>query len=352
MPVRDGGRYLRAALDSVLGQTFDDFELLVVDDGSLDDTADILASVRDPRLRLLRNAESQGVTRSLNIGLQAARGTYVARMDADDLCAPDRLARQVAFLDAHPDHVLLGSSLLSIDAQGRVLRRRIKPMNDMRLRWAMLFRTVIHHPTAMFRRVMPDGAPAKYDESCAAAQDYELWLRLLQQGKGAILAEPLLSYREHPESVSAKKLALQKATIQRCSAAFIRSVVAPELADDELRALQEVYQSHLPAPPQAIAPAARALTRLRRAFEARFAPSRADRLWIGRYAAELTLEAFLRNARTPAGPLVLAAGLGRLPALGARLAELAALHARERLHGRRPAALLRRAEPQAAGAWR
>src|SRR5258705_775698 len=107
LPVWNGERHLAAAIESVLGQSFTDFELLIVDDGSTDGSAALIRRYGDERIRLFENEKNLGVTRSLNLGLAQARGRYVARMDADDLSAPERLARQVAFLDSHPEVALV-----------------------------------------------------------------------------------------------------------------------------------------------------------------------------------------------------------------------------------------------------
>ena len=125
MPVYDGMPYLPLALDSILRQTFRDFEFIVIDDGSTDATADILAvcAARDPRLRVLTLPQSRGIVAALNSGLGAARGEFIARMDADDIALPERLEQQVGFLDAHPDHVLVGSSSSFIDSVGKVTFR-------------------------------------------------------------------------------------------------------------------------------------------------------------------------------------------------------------------------------------
>ncbi len=118
MVVHNGERFLQVALDSILGQTFEDFEFIVIDDASTDASPPLLDACADPRIVRHRNAEKNGLTRSLNVGLRLARGQYVARMDADDIAHHDRLALQVDFLNRHSDHVLVGSSYRLIDEHG------------------------------------------------------------------------------------------------------------------------------------------------------------------------------------------------------------------------------------------
>ncbi|MEM9147892.1 MAG: glycosyltransferase family A protein [Pseudomonadota bacterium] len=205
MAVYNGERYLTSALSSLLAQTFRDFDVLVIDDGSTDRSAEIVERASDARIRQIRNERNQGLTRSLNIGLRAAKGRYIARMDADDVSHPERLARQVAFLNAHPDHVLVGSSIRRIDGAGAVLETVRKPMADLELRWVSMLRTALDHSSVTFRRLAPGGDPYLYDERFVTAQDAEMWPRLLRDGKGAVLAEPLIDYRVHETSVTARR---------------------------------------------------------------------------------------------------------------------------------------------------
>ncbi len=120
LPVYNGARFLRQAIDSVLSQTWKDFELLVVNDGSTDGTAAILESYSDPRIRILSNVQNIGLTLSLNKGLQSARGEYIARIDADDIALPIRLEKQVSYLDQHPEVGLVATGVKVIDERGHV----------------------------------------------------------------------------------------------------------------------------------------------------------------------------------------------------------------------------------------
>ncbi len=224
MAVYNGAPFLSAAIDSVLAQSFRDFELVIVDDASTDDTGEILASYTDPRLVLLRSPSNLGLTRSLNIGLRAARGRYVARMDADDVADPERLRLQTAFLDWNSDHVLVGAGYREIDTQGTPLRTVRKPMDDVELRWVSQVRTALEHSTVTFRRTGPDGAAFFYDERYRTAQDAELWLRLLQHGKGAALDAVLLDYRVHGDRVSVTAAADQRTSmLEACVEHAIRA---------------------------------------------------------------------------------------------------------------------------------
>jgi hypothetical protein len=203
MAVRDGARFLRPALDGLMAQTLADFELIVVDDGSTDASAAIVRSYRDPRIVFIETGRRLGQTRALNRGLALATGTYVARQDADDVSAPERLARQAAFLESHPEVALVGCWYRVIDAEGRTTAERELPCADLDLRWALLFFCPFVHSAVMFRRAVIPDRLGLYDERFAYSQDYELWLRVARGCRVANLPETLVGYRRHDASMTA-----------------------------------------------------------------------------------------------------------------------------------------------------
>ena len=154
LAVHNGEPYLHEAVQSVLDQTFTDFELLVVDDASTDATVEIVESFGDERIRLLRNVEKLGQVPSLNRGLRESRGRYVARLDADDACRPARLARQVEILDAQPRVAVVGTWMDAVDERGRLLGRLQKTLEDYVdfLYHTLIMRVYVSHPSAMYRR--------------------------------------------------------------------------------------------------------------------------------------------------------------------------------------------------------
>jgi glycosyltransferase involved in cell wall biosynthesis len=202
MAVHNGERHLRESIESVFAQTFADFELLVVDDGSTDATPEILSGYADPRLRVVRNELNLGLTRSLNRGLAESRGRYVARQDADDVSAPERLKRQVTFLDANVDVRLLASSHVRIREDGSVIAVRSAPTDATAIRWRLLFLNAFAHSSVMFRRE-DDQALGGFSEEFAFAQDYDLWSRLAFTGAVAALPDPLVRYRAADDSMTA-----------------------------------------------------------------------------------------------------------------------------------------------------
>ena len=209
--VRDGARFLEPALRSVLTQSYRDFELIVIDDGSTDDTSEILERIaaEDPRVRTVHQPHA-GLTRSLNTGLGLARGALVARQDADDISLPHRFADQVRFLQARPEHLVVGTRYETIDETGKVKRRHRPPLLDFRIRLQLLTANALAHSSVMFRRevILELGG---YDESFTTAQDYELWCRVAMRGRLANLRRIGLQRRRHTESISSMHAEAQRA---------------------------------------------------------------------------------------------------------------------------------------------
>lgn len=197
MSVYNGERYLREAIESILNQTFSDFEFMVIDDGSTDKSWPILAEYaeQDSRLVLIRNQENIGLAKSLNKGLALARGKYIARMDADDVSMPQRFEKQVVFLETHSKIGILGTQCWFIDTNGQEQELDEAPTDELQLRWTSLFGNPFRHPTVMIRGDVLRKNGLKYDEAFRVTQDYEFWTRILKYTDGANLSTRLLKYR-------------------------------------------------------------------------------------------------------------------------------------------------------------
>ena len=200
MAVHNGEPYLGEAVDSILGQTFGDFEFLVVDDGSSDGTADILSDFarRDSRIRIVRNSENVGLTKSLNIALSLTDAAFLARMDADDISLPGRLGKQLDYMRSHADCVVVGCRILSIDEDGDPICRERQGTTHDEIEKILFhgFGGAIPHPTAMMRGEVVK-ACGGYREEFPVAQDLDLWLRMAEHGRLANLPDVLLKYRRH-----------------------------------------------------------------------------------------------------------------------------------------------------------
>lgn len=239
MPVHNGEEYLCDAIQSILHQTLVDLELIVIDDGSTDGTSQILHEFgeNDDRVRVF-NSERQGIVRSLNTGLELARADFVARMDADDISLPERLAKQYAFLTENPEVVLVGSAHEIIGASGIATGLKvIGPTTRESFQQARDSCSVIFsHPTVMYRReviLSVGGYPQDYD----AAEDFALWNRLADEHLMLTIPEPLLQYRIHDSSIGTAAMSVQINSSQLISANTARRRAGmSELSADEFAA--------------------------------------------------------------------------------------------------------------------
>ncbi|MDX6513077.1 MAG: hypothetical protein QOE36_2581 [Gaiellaceae bacterium] len=233
LAVYNGLPHVREAIDSVLAQTFRDFELIVVDDASDDGTPDAVSSYDDPRVRLLRNERNLNQVVSLNRGIAEARGEYIARLDHDDLCAPTRLERQVALLDSRPDVGVVGSFVEIADLEGRRVSELSNTVSDFPdfVFTVLTERRLLVHPAATFRRedVLALGG---YDESMRWAEDKDLWARLaLARRHAAVVEEPLVVYRWHEGQQSNTSTSLQREAARRVQTRFCTELVGEEQAE-------------------------------------------------------------------------------------------------------------------------
>ena len=211
LPVYNGERYLRAAVESILHQTFESFELLIVDDGSTDGTEAICRSFTDPRIRVVRHETNAGLVSALNSVIDLIATKYVARMDADDVSLPDRLARQVAFLESRSDIAACGSWAREL-VDGR-LRDIMRLPTGEYLRQTAWRPVPIFHPTACLRtEVLRE---LRYRTDYVHAEDYDLWLRLCRLHRIDNVPKVLLHYRIHQASVSHAYPALQRSSAWR-----------------------------------------------------------------------------------------------------------------------------------------
>lgn len=229
LPVRNGMPYLPIAIESLLAQTFGDFEIIAIDDGSTDGTADYLRGLRDPRLRSI-SPGGAGLAAALNAGLVEARGRFIARQDADDWSMPERFARQAAYLDAHQDITLVATCAGYVDGAGRPVdnawTRTVRSQQDPaqspdRILRLMPLTCCLTHGSVMMRAGALREAGG-YDPAMVPAEDYDLWLRLLPHHKLAKLPDRLYAYRVHDEQSSTARRADQMARAIEAKLRYVR----------------------------------------------------------------------------------------------------------------------------------
>lgn len=199
MPVYNGATYLREAIDSILAQTFVDFEFLIINDGSTDLSETIIASYDDSRIKYLKNDHNRGLVNTLNLGIEAAQGEYIARMDADDISLPARFATQVAFLDQQPNVGACGTGYRYF---GEVNEEKLLPSDPQEAFVLLSSTSCLGHPTSMIRKSVLDHHSIRYESDYEYAEDYAFWIRISQVASLCSLPESLLLYRWHPHNKS------------------------------------------------------------------------------------------------------------------------------------------------------
>ena len=240
MPVYNGSKYLVEAIESILSQTFDDFEFLIIDDGSTDKSLEIIKSYEDPRIKVIQNPQNLGISASLNNGIYSAKGEYIARMDGDDISLPDRFQKQIKFLDSHPEVIIVGSYMNII---GSLFNQKLRyPLSHDDIVNSMLTSNPMGHPSVMFRRleVTQLGGYRSMKEWNNGSEDYDLWLRMVGANyKLANLPECLMDYRIHANSLTQVAFA-NKQLFKGFNNCFY--ITAPDVfgcSSDELRLLRE-----------------------------------------------------------------------------------------------------------------
>jgi glycosyltransferase involved in cell wall biosynthesis len=235
MPVYNGERYLREAIESILEQTFPDFEFLIIDDGSIDGGVDIIRSYGDPRIRLEHNEKNLGLIATLNKGLELARGEYVARMDCDDISLPERLTVQARVMDENKSWGACGAWIRIFDGSGD---GRVQPYSTDpdTLICELLFNPPMAHPSVIFRRERFRALGLHYDESYKNAEDYELWCRASRHMMLSNIPKILLLYRSHPRQVGMKYF-----REQQLAAGRIRTLQLESLG---IRPTEEQFRVH------------------------------------------------------------------------------------------------------------
>jgi len=209
IPVYNRAKYVGEAINSILAQSFTNFELLLIDDGSTDESVEIMKFYTDPRIRLVCNERNLGIPKTRNIGLHLARGDYIAILDSDDIAVSDRLAKQVAFLDRYKDYVSVGSWASVIDEEGRFLKKgKRRFVSSGEVKSHLLFRCWLHHSSIMARTAILRAYG--YREQYVVCSDFELFARLARTYKIGHLPEPLVRHRVHAGCITRNNVQLTK----------------------------------------------------------------------------------------------------------------------------------------------
>ena len=218
MPVHNGSRFVKLAIESIMCQTYRNFELLAIDDGSTDNTWDILKKCKQKypdHIRIYRKPEQTGAFAAVNLLFPIMKGTYIAPMDSDDVSHPQRLEKEVNFLESHPEVILVGANADIIDARGKTTGAKIYPRDHRDIYKAFALINPIIHPSCMIRRSLLPHREYLYHTQFGVNSDYYTFFNLLNYGKFANISETLLSYRIHGGNSSLKNLRERFLTISR-----------------------------------------------------------------------------------------------------------------------------------------
>ncbi|MFA6587804.1 MAG: glycosyltransferase [Patescibacteria group bacterium] len=248
MPIYNGEVHLETAIKSILNQTYPDFELLILDDASTDSSLKIIKSFNDPRIRLIQNEANAGLNKTLNIGLAAAHSVYIARMDQDDISHPERLKKQIAYLEQNPEIGVCGTAVEFLAKTGKKTNL-IFPTGNNLIKWAFCFYNPIAHPTVMMRKKIVEQVNGYSTlEHTHYTEDYDLWYRLLPITKFHNLEEPLLTLRKHESNMTVKNLEKNLQNAGTVNKNFLEYFLNHKIQWDlmnKLNTKNEIYFNHV-----------------------------------------------------------------------------------------------------------
>lgn len=243
MPAFNAELYIEETINSILTQTFHDFEFLIYDDCSSDRTYEIIKSFSDRRIRLFRNEFNIGYVKTLNKLIELASGEYIARQDNDDISLSTRLQEQISFLDENPKVGLCGSN---VEVFGKMNIISSMPLSDEEIRAYMIINNPICHPTVMFRKsIFEEFGISDYDESLCPAEDYNMWFEISKNTRLANLSNVLLKYRWHNENVSQLKKNIQLKMVSRIKAKILFHTLSYEISNEELTLFNSLETSEV-----------------------------------------------------------------------------------------------------------
>lgn len=312
MGVYNGEQFLRPAVESILNQTFADFEFIIVEDGSTDRTWDILReyAAHDRRIVLLRNETNIGHTHSVNTALHLARGEYIARQDADDISLPERLSRQVHYLDTNHHIGILGTFIRSIDEMDAEVCIERLPTTPKCIKWSLFFGNCFAHPSMMMKRTVLE-AVGHYAPDKDPAEDYDLWSRISFKFNTANLPEILVHKRVSRSSLSFQRFQIQEQHAVAVMHRAISSYLNQDIPIHTIANVRRIVRNTASEDRKAVFAVATLLRRLHQTYLQREDLSAAEATWISLDAANRLFYLAGQNIRNAVGGSLYAAALAQ-----------------------------------------
>jgi len=221
MPVYNSEKYLKEAIESILNQTFSDFEFLIINDGSTDQSVNIIESYGDSRIRLIHNEQNQGLISTLNKGIDLSQGKYIERMDSDDISLPARLEKQFKLMEENEDIGICGTLFQSFGNHNYIPNH---PEDSELIKAHLVFGCYIGHPTVMIRKSIFKKYNLRYDNNFKHAEDYELWTRVIKYSKFTNIQEILLHYRSHDSQICHKFAQIQAQNLRKIHFNYLKNL--------------------------------------------------------------------------------------------------------------------------------
>lgn len=218
LPVYNGAKYLKESIDSILGQTYDNFELIIINDGSIDDSLSIMKSYSDGRIRIINNEINLKLIGTLNKGILLSKGKYIARMDADDISLPTRLEKQIALLELNPAIGLVGTSFEKIGDETGIVHY---PLDHENLKFSAVYFNPFLHPSVVIRKSILEDNNLKFNFNYLHAEEYKLWTELLLVTRACNIQIPLMQYRIHAIQISQRFADVQLKTSKLISKEYL-----------------------------------------------------------------------------------------------------------------------------------
>ncbi len=296
MPVYNGALFLREAIESILNQSFSDFEFIIINDGSTDDSKGIIREyeLKDARIKFINQEQNSGLINVLNLGLSLSTGKYIARMDADDVSLPNRFASQAHFLDTHPEIGVLGSNVHSINSVGRRTSNFINnprlPQTSNQIKWSLCFSCCLMHPTIMARRELLLNAGG-YDKSAKHAEDYDLWVRLAPTTNFYNLPQKLLLLRRHETNITVIHIDTTIVNSRQISNWYISTILDGKISQELVDIFWMVNVQQFINQAQIIT----FLKQLKESFVNKFKPEGFENQYINKNIARRSIELLLNN---------------------------------------------------------